>query len=294
MSHAVVTSLLRFAVVLATALLPGLAGAANGLDASPDRNGRLQAAAGTSGTAARLISPGGAYWLTVQTDGNLVLYRGDCASSPSAGCAVWSSRTSGPVGDYYLAVQNDGNLVLYRGRVATDAPPSAENSAAAYWNSHTSRQRGHYGLSVEDDGNVVLWSGTGPGDRRGVVWSIKPVAQVGTTQRTPAPVTPTVAPVPVNLNGSWQNNLLHIWQEGTQVLATASWRRAGGEWVIWRGDGRLAGRSVELAIQYSRMTQGDPAPYRGEFDVSDDGNLITARYLQNGRVVDRQTYRRDR
>ena len=49
-----------------------------------------------------------------------------------------------------------------------------------------------------------------------------------------------------------------------------------------------------MAIQYSRMTKGDPAPYRGEFDVSDDGNLITARYLQNGRVVDRQTYRRDR
>jgi hypothetical protein len=271
--------------------------AASGLGAAPDRNARLPASGGTNGTAARLVSPGGQYWLTVQTDGNLVLYRGDCAKSPHAGCAVWSSRSAGPVGDYFLALQNDGNLVVYRGRVAADAPPGAEGSAQPVWNSQTSRQRGHYLLTVEEDGNLVLWSGNAPNARQAVVWSIKPVATPPTHATAPA-AAPTQeaqpAAGPVNLNGSWQNNLLHIWQEGDQVLITASWRRAGGEWVIWRAEGRLQGRFMDLPVRYSRMTAGDPAPYRGEFTVSADGQVIQARYMQNGRVVDEQTYRRDR
>lgn len=278
-------------------LAPVAASAASELGAAPDRNARLAASNGTNGTAARLVSPGGQHWLTVQTDGNLVLYRGDCAQSPHAGCAVWSSRSAGPVGDYFLAVQNDGNLVVYRGRVAADAPPGAERSAQPVWNSQTSRQRGHYLLTVEDDGNIVLWSGNAPSAHQAVVWSIKPVttprAPTTSPTSTPVPATPPAAG-PVNLNGSWQNNLLHIWQEDDQVLITASWRRAGGEWVIWRAEGRLQGRSMELPVRYSRMTAGDPAPYRGEFTLSPDGQVIQARYLQNGRVVDVQSYRRDR
>jgi hypothetical protein len=267
--------------------MPGAATAASTLSASPGRNGRLQASTGINGTAGRLTSPGGAFWLTVQTDGNLVLYRGDCAGSPNAGCAVWTTRTSRDAGDYFLAVQDDGNLVLYRGRVPADAPSGAESTANAGWDTHTSRQRGSYHLSVEDDGNVVLWAGSGPGDRGGVVWSIRPVAA-----SSAAPVAVTAAPV--NLNGSWQNNLLHIWQEGDQVLVTASWKRPNGDWVIWRAEGRFTGRTMSLPVRYSSMTRGGPGNYRGEFAISADGNTINAQYLLDGRVVDRQVYQRDR
>jgi hypothetical protein len=166
--------LLTFLPLALCMFLPSLAQCASILNASPDRNGRLQAAAGISGTAARLVSPNGGFWLTVQTDGNLVLYRGNCASNPNPGCAVWSTKTSRAVGDYYLAVQDDGNLVLYRGRVSAGAPSSADNSRNAYWNTRTNRPaKGHYFLSVENDGNVVLREGKSRAERHSVVWSIR-------------------------------------------------------------------------------------------------------------------------
>jgi hypothetical protein len=45
-------------------------------------------------------------WLTLQSDGNLVLYT-------RTGKALWSSGTGGK-GVSDLVMQNDGNLVLYR------------------------------------------------------------------------------------------------------------------------------------------------------------------------------------
>jgi hypothetical protein len=271
---------------------PSLGFGSSFLTATPGHNGRLQASAQISGTAGRLTSANGSYWLTAQTDGNLVLYRGDCASNPTATCAVWSSRTSGTTGEYYLAIQDDGNLVLYRGRLAQGAPSSAEVAGNAYWSTRSSRNRGSYFLSVEDDGNVVVWEGEGPTDRRGVVWSIKTVAADATAavgnQRPVQPSAPSAS-----LNGSWQNNLLHIWQEGDQVLITASWKRAG-LWVIWRAEGKLTGRTMSLPLRYSSMTDSTPGNMRGEFDISDDGNVINARYTLDGRVIDRQVYHRDR
>jgi pimeloyl-ACP methyl ester carboxylesterase len=80
-------------------------------------------------------SPNGAYTLTYQMDGNLVLYgpQGD----------VWSSSTHGS-SPGFATMQGDGNLVVYRGDGvpiwATDTPdiPGAE-------------------LRVQDDGYIVLY-----------------------------------------------------------------------------------------------------------------------------------------
>jgi hypothetical protein len=288
------TVLRAFSVVML--LGPSLGFGASFLTASPGHNGRLQASAQISGTAARLTSPNGSYWLTVQADGNLVLYRGDCASRPSAACAVWSSRTFGATGEYYLAIQDDGNLVLYRGRVAQDAPSSADLSANAFWSTRTVRNRGSYFLSVEDDGNVVVWEGQGPTDRRNVVWSVKPVAVTTTAaegRQRPVQAGNSPSATPINLNGSWQNNLLHIWQEGDQVLITASWKR-GSLWVIWRAEGKVTGRAMSLPVRYSSMTDTTPGNFRGEFEISNDDNVIKARYTLGGRVVDQQVYHRDR
>ena len=58
-----------------------------------------------------LTTPGGAYRLTLQSDGNLVEYN-------SSGTALWASGTSGNTGDH-LTMQGDGNLVLYSSSVGS-------------------------------------------------------------------------------------------------------------------------------------------------------------------------------
>jgi nucleoid-associated protein YgaU len=77
-------------------------------------------------------SDNGAYTLTLQDDGNLVLSEG---STP-----VWSSQTAGS-GSTVLDVQSDGNVVLY-----TD-------SREVKWASATS---GDVKLAVQDDRNLVV------------------------------------------------------------------------------------------------------------------------------------------
>jgi len=114
----------------------------------------------------RLTSPSGNYFLLMQTDGNLVLYRGECAGGPTPSCAVWQTQTHREPGNYHLAMQDDGNLVVYRGR-----PP--DDPSKAIWDSHTSGLGGEYFLSVQDDGNIVIYRGRGPADNRGAIWSSK-------------------------------------------------------------------------------------------------------------------------
>ncbi len=77
------------------------------------------------------------FWLTMQADGNLVLY-----GPPGA---LWSSNTHGTGADR-AAMQGDGNFVVYGG-------------STAYWNSNTANHPGAY-LSVQDDGNMVIYDGT--------------------------------------------------------------------------------------------------------------------------------------
>lgn len=83
-----------------------------------------------------LHSANGQYAFEVQTDGNLVVYRG--------ATALWSSNTGGQA-IRYLAVQSDGNLVMYR----TDG--------AVGWASGTNGKTLGY-LAMQDDGNLVLYN----------------------------------------------------------------------------------------------------------------------------------------
>jgi GH25 family lysozyme M1 (1,4-beta-N-acetylmuramidase) len=94
--------------------------------------------------------------LTMQDDGNLVVYRD--------GVAVFDTKTQGR--GRSASMQEDGNLVVY-------------GSSAALWDSKTS---GHPGarLEVQDDGNVVIYDG---GD---ALWS---------TQTSFPPPPPPEAPV---------------------------------------------------------------------------------------------------
>lgn len=127
---------LRIALVLAGSVLLtiGFAPVTAALAATP---GQLDSGA-TLGPGATLNSPSGNMALTMQTDGNLVLY------APGH-VAIWSTGTSNAGNGTILAEQTDGNLVVI-------APGNR-----AVWASGTS---GHPGtvLQVQDDGNVVQYA----------------------------------------------------------------------------------------------------------------------------------------
>jgi LysM repeat protein len=118
------------------------------------------------GRGASLTSPNGAYTLTLQEDGNLVL--------AARGEAVWATGTDNQ-GAARADVQSDGNFVIYAG----DKP---------IWATDTKGKK-DVRLVIQDDRNVVLYSADG------VAWSS------GTeTDAPPPPVqeeTVEVAPVAV-------------------------------------------------------------------------------------------------
>ncbi len=121
------------------------------------------------GRGASLTSSNGAYTLTLQDDGNLVL--------AARGEAVWATGTDNQGVDR-AEVQSDGNFVLYAG----DTPK---------WNSDTQGKKG-VRLVLQDDRNVVLYAADGP------AWSSRTE-----TDAPPPPVkeeaveAPPVAPVAV-------------------------------------------------------------------------------------------------
>ncbi|MEO6792460.1 MAG: LysM peptidoglycan-binding domain-containing protein [Mycobacterium sp.] len=110
-----------------------------------------------------LVSKNGAYTLTLQDDGNLVL--------EARGKAVWSSGTNG--NDVVRAeVQSDGNFVLY----TADKP---------IWHTDTKGKKDAK-LVLQDDRNLVLYTADG------VAWSTKtetdapPPAEEAKVEEAPA------------------------------------------------------------------------------------------------------------
>ena len=85
-----------------------------------------------------LRSANGQYRLTLQTDGNLVLYKNGTQ-------ALWSSRTSGKPQITRCAMQTDGNLVLY------------DANGQFYWASRTNGNITGKSLAMQDDGNLVMY-----------------------------------------------------------------------------------------------------------------------------------------
>lgn len=85
------------------------------------------------------------YFLAMQNDGNLVLYK--TGSGAVGTTALWSSGTWGHSGAYAI-FQKDGNLVVY-----------PQFAGGALWNSNTPNQ-GAKKLIVQTDGNMVIYSAT--------------------------------------------------------------------------------------------------------------------------------------
>ena len=110
-----------------------------------------------------LTSSNGAYTLTLQEDGNLVLAaRGD---------AVWATGTDGQ-GVVRAEVQTDGNFVLY-------------SNQKPVWHTDTKGKK-NVKLVLQDDRNLVLYAADGP------AWSSR------TDTDAPPPAAPRLDTTPVD------------------------------------------------------------------------------------------------
>ena len=109
-----------------------------------------------------LVSPNGVFFVIMQGDGNLVVYRG--AGPNDHHGALWASDKVAPAGDFYAIMQADGNLVVYKGTGPND-------NRGALWASGTVLPTGDFFANMQDDGNFVVYKGTGPADSHGPVWA---------------------------------------------------------------------------------------------------------------------------
>ena len=98
-------------------------------------------------TGQKIVSPNKCFVLTLQYDGNLVLYRF------SDGKAKWSTNTQG-TGTFKACMQEDGNFVTYapKGRYTWPSNTVGNNKAS---------------LKLQDDGNLVMYAF----NSKNAVWS---------------------------------------------------------------------------------------------------------------------------
>jgi hypothetical protein len=190
-------------------------------------------------------SPNRRYLLTMQTDGNLVLY--DAARRP-----LWSSQTHGNAGAF-ATMQNDANFVVY---TASRAPIYSSASQG------DERSR----LVVQDDGNVVVYAASNEPrwSSASDVFTLRAgqVLRAGQSRRSP--------------NGQFA---LVMQVDGNLVLydgaATALWgsQTPGnpGAWAGMQTDGNLVVYSPSGAPLYATASRADPGSH---LLVQDDGNLV--------------------
>jgi hypothetical protein len=149
-----------------------------------------------------MSSDNGLFYLQMQDDGNLVIYRGS-GPSDSHGTA-WASNSNGNQDNYYVGLQPDGNFVIYRGTGPSD-------SHGFVWATGTNQAEGQFFISMQNDGNLVLYKGTGPSDNRGFVWasgSDDPVVDVNPISSTEYDLTNAkiLSSAPLNIYSQTVNN----------------------------------------------------------------------------------------
>ncbi|GAM23606.1 hypothetical protein SAMD00019534_067810 [Acytostelium subglobosum LB1] len=98
----------------------------------------------------------GGFYLVLQQDGNLVVYRGNNFASCNA---IWSTQTHGKGhAPYRLTMQHDGNLVIYD---ASNAPTWATATHGKGHGPHTCYLSPQGGVHVVDSHSGCLYSSNG-------------------------------------------------------------------------------------------------------------------------------------
>jgi surface antigen len=210
------------------------------------------------GSAQVLTSPNQQYQLTMQGDGNLVLYgRGTGA--------LWSSGTEGHPGAYAVLQASDGNLVIYG--------PSGQ----ALWSSGTTTSPGDM-LQIQPDGNLVIYSAGG-----NAVWATY------THQSTLA--------AGEALSGYWDQalyspngtfefvmqgdgNLVYYNGAGQAMWASNTEGHPGAYLALQGTDGNLVIYSSSGQPLWNSGTEGHPGDYLA---AQSDGNLVL--YSPNGQAL---------
>ena len=160
-----------------------------------------------------LVSDNKAFFLIMQSDGNLVVYKGSGPSDNKG--ALWSSGTSGK-GESFAIMQSDGNFVVYKG--SAPAPPQMPT-----WNSKTSGKGESFAI-MQDDGNFVVYKGSGPSDNKGALWNSK------TGGNTPPPTSVTPSLVQLSCSNTYVYGLdtnKNAWWK--PINGTGSWKRFGND-----------------------------------------------------------------
>ena len=184
-----------------------------------------------------LLSPTGAFRLTLQNDGNLVEY-------DAANIVVWTTNTNA---GSRLAMQGDGNLVLY------------DNANDPLWASNTSGQPGAY-LTLLDTGQLLvnsaagapLWAGPG---------ALLPDTTLGSGQSLSSP------------SGTYQLTMqadgsLVVHHGGTVVWSSGT--SSPGAHALLQGDGNLVVYTNTSQPLWATNSDGNPAAY---LVLADDGTV---------------------
>lgn len=202
-----------------------------------------------------LVSPNGQNRLSMQSDGNLVLYW--------EGHAMWSTNSRGRTGDY-AAMQSDGNFVVYQGKKVVWASGS----------DHGAKSPGYY-LAVQNDGNIVIYP-----PRGWAVWSsateVATGLQLGSTGHSVFILQTRLAAL-----GYWLGSVTSDFADSTQQAVFAVQKAAG---VINFNNQNGAG--VVTAATATAITDGvepTPRPASGnliEINLANDLLMI----LRNGKL----------
>jgi len=160
-----------------------------------------------------LVSDNKAFFLIMQSDGNLVVYKGSGPSDNKG--ALWNSKTGGK-GESFAIMQSDGNFVVYKGSGPSD-------NKGALWNSKTGGKGESFAI-MQDDGNFVVYKGSGPSDNKGALWNSK------TGGNTPPPTSVTPSLVQLSCSNTYVYGLdtnKNAWWK--PINGTGSWKRFGND-----------------------------------------------------------------
>lgn len=211
----------------------------------------------TLATGQTLLSGDGHFELTMQSDGNLVLY---VRNGSSLGRALWSSHTDGDQGDHAV-LQDDGDLALVNA------------SGDVLWSTDTSGI-GCANLVMQDDGNLVLYDHTKAAWASGTVDSkLDTHDELTAGQR---------------IFSSNEQYALTMQSDGNLVLAGptgvlwSSGTSGAGNFAELRSDGNFV--VVDSGGQDAWLTHTDTSADAGDHvDLQDDGNLVV--YSSGGTAV---------
>lgn len=195
-----------------------------------------------------LTSTNGALRLTMQGDGNLVLYA-------PGGSARWNTGTNGHAGAGAV-MQGDGNLVVY------------DAGGAPLW--HSFAHGGAAGgdrLVLQDDGNLVIYAGGTPTWNSGTFYlpsTIKP----GTTLNGGDGLQSDDATYVLKMQGD--GNLVLYRSDGSWVWHSHTENNPGSR-LVFQGDGNLVIYSAAGTALWHTSTYGKN-PNR--LVVQNDGNVV--------------------